>query len=214
MGKPLAALLSTHYESGRTCFQEFQEFMEGLQNEEVATFYDPIKKNRIHFFGQEPASADASKQKVLKEDCQLFSKLFILCQSKECDLHKFFCHENQQFPAALSDGGKLYSSQKSQLAAILESHVTIPDVEPKADAIIIDGSALVNTLPPQTSNTFEDYAMLDLLPKVQAYSTKYKRTESSSLKAETMSKCGCGVKRRVTSKSNNPFKLEELPTRQ
>lgn len=103
---------------------------------------------------------------MLKEDCHLFSRLFISCQSRECDLQEFFCHENQQFPAALRDGGKLYTTQKSQLAAIIESHVTIPDVEPEADTIIIDGSALVNTLPPRTLKTFEDYAMLDVLPTV------------------------------------------------
>lgn len=85
---------------------------------------------------------------MLKEDCQLFSKLFISCQSRECDLQEFFRHENQQFPASLNEGGKLYTCQKSQLAAILESHVGIPDTEPEADTIIIDGSALVNSLLP------------------------------------------------------------------
>lgn len=40
-------LLSTHYERGRT---RFQQFMEGLQDEEVTTFYDPIKRNRMDFF--------------------------------------------------------------------------------------------------------------------------------------------------------------------
>jgi hypothetical protein len=84
----------------------------------------------VDFFQQEPASVGSSKQKVLKEDWQLFSKLFISCQSRECDLKEFFRHENQPFPAALSDGGKLHSCQKSQLAAILESLVTIPDTEP------------------------------------------------------------------------------------
>eukprot|EP00058_Branchiostoma_floridae_P021206 XP_002606696.1 hypothetical protein BRAFLDRAFT_72537 [Branchiostoma floridae] len=201
-------LLSTHYERGRT---SFQQFMEGLQNREVTTFYDPIKKNMVDFFRQEPASTDASKRKVLKEDCQLFSKLFISCQSRECDLQEFFRHENQQFPASLSEGGKLYTSQKSQLAAILESKVTIPDVEPQADTIIIDGSALVNTLLPRTSKTFEDYAILDVLPIVQAYSTKYKRTDivfdvykPSSLKGETRLKRGHGAKRRVTNRGRIP----------
>lgn len=87
----------------------------------------------------------------------------------------------------------------------------LADVEPKGDAIIIDGSALVNTLTPRSSKTFEDYAMLDVLPKVLTYSTKYKRTDivfdvyqSSSLKAETRSKRGHGVKRRVTNKGKVP----------
>ena len=56
------------------------------------------------------------KQNVLKDYCQLFSKLFIPCQSRECDLYDLFRHENHPFPAALSDGGKLHTCQKFQLA--------------------------------------------------------------------------------------------------
>jgi len=201
-------MLRTHHERGKT---RFQEFSEGLEQKEVTSFYDPIKKNKMDFFRQQPASGDGTKQKMLKEDCQLFSKLFISCQSRECDLQQFFRHENQQFPASLSDGGKLYSCQKSQLAAILKSHVAIPDAEPEADTIIIDGSALVNSLPPQTSKTFEDYAMMVVLPTIQAYSTKYQRMDlvfdvyqPSSLKAETRTKRGRGVRRRVESKGKIP----------
>ena len=75
--------------------------------------------------------------------------MFISCQNRECDLKEFFRHENQSFPAALSDGGKLHSCQKSQLTAIIESLVTIPNNGPHADAMIVDGSALVNSLPPR-----------------------------------------------------------------
>ena len=89
---------------------------------------------------------NVTKQKVLKDDCQLFSKLFISCQSRECDLYDIFRNENHPFPAALSDGGKLHTCQKSQLAAVLECHITLPDNEQHADVIIIDGSALVNSL--------------------------------------------------------------------
>ena len=71
---------------------------------------------------------------------------------------------------------------------------------------IIDGSALVNVLPPRTSKTFEDYATLDVLPTIRAYSIKYERTyivfdvyRSSSLKTEARSKRGHGARRRVTS---------------
>ena len=170
--------------------------MDGMESEE-STFYEPIKKTRVDFFRQEPRFVDATKQKVLKDYCQLFSKLLILCQSRECDLHDFFRHVNHPFPAALSDGGELHTCQKSQLAAVLEGHVTLPDNEPHADVIIIDGSALVNVFPPRSSNTFEDYATLDVLPTIWAYSTKYDRTDivfdiyrPSSLKAEARSKRG------------------------
>ena len=137
-----AELIFTHHIRGKT---RFVEFMDGLESE-VSTFYEPIKKARVDFFRQEPHCVNVTKQKVLKDDCQLFSKLFISCQSRECDLYDFFRHENHPFPAALSDGWKLHTCQKSQLAAVLESHITLPDNEQQADVIIIDGSALVNSL--------------------------------------------------------------------
>ena len=203
-----AELVSTHLEKGKVYFQEF---MKGLESEEQSTFYEPIKKNRVDFFRQVPVSAKSSKQNVLNTDCHLFSKLFISCQSRECDLKEFFRHENQSHPAALSDGGKLHTCQKSHLTSILQNLVTTPETEPDADTIIIDGAALVHSLPPRNSKTFEEYAMFDVLPTIQAYSTKYNRTDivfdvyhQSSLKAETRSKRGRGVRRRVTKEGKIP----------
>jgi len=151
------------------------------------------------------------KKRILKDDCRLFSQLFISCQSRECDLLEFFKHENQSFPAALSDTGKLHSGQKSQLANILEATVATPDIQPECDVVIIDGSALVNSLAPKSSKTFEDYAVQDIVPKIQIYSLKYARTDivfdvywASSLKAVTRSKRGRGHRRRVTDKTKLP----------
>lgn len=65
------------------------------------------------------------------------------------------------------------------------------NTEPDADAIIIDGSALVNSQPPRTSKIFDDYDNEDILPRVRSYSTKYQRVDivfdvykESSLKVE------------------------------
>ena len=75
-------------------------------------------------------------------------------------------NENQSAPASISDGGRLRTSQKSQLAEVLQSQVTLPESEPSGDAIIIDGSALINSLPPRSSKRFDDYAREDILSKV------------------------------------------------
>nr|XP_014351797.1 PREDICTED: uncharacterized protein LOC106706003 [Latimeria chalumnae] len=94
---------------------------------------------------------------------------------------------------------------------ILEAEVMMPDTKPEADAIVIDGSALVNILPPHTSKTFDDYAREDVLPKLESYCTKYKRIDivfdvcwQFSLKFETKSKWGKGIRRRVTGTSKTP----------
>ena len=203
----LAEMVATHHRQGK---EQFHSFMEGLEDEGESPFYRPIKNNLVSFFKPEQAEG-MSKVKVLKDDCQLFSRLFISCQNRQCDLQEFFKHENQSHPASLSDSGKLHTCQKSQLVEILEAQVNIPDREPKGDAIIIDGSALINALPPRTSKTFDDYAKEDIIPKVESYGARYERVDvvfdvykKSSLKSETRSKRGQGIRRRVTGTSKKP----------
>ena len=141
-----AEMVISHHQNGKI---RFPEFMKGLESDDMSSFYKPINRKNIDFFNQKPEPVTgALKQKVLKDDYHLLSKLFIFCQSRECDWLQFFKHENQSFPAALSDGGKLHSCQKSQLASILERNITCPENRPDATAIVIDGSALVNSLPP------------------------------------------------------------------
>ena len=87
----------------------------------------------------------------------------------------------------------------------------MPEREPEADAIIIDGSALVNTVPPRKSKTVDDYAEEDILPMVKSYCDNYRRNDivfdvykQSSLKFEARSKSGKEVRRRVTGTSKTP----------
>ena len=181
-------LLRIYYERGT---ERFHAFLKGLESQEESLFHKPIKKNKLNFFKQQCVAIDP-KHKALKEDCHLFSQLFISCQSRQCDLCEFFKYENQSFPAALSDNGKLHSCQKSDLVKLLQSQVMTPDTEQEVDAIIIDGSALVNSMHPSTSKTFDDYARVNVLPTIQAFSAKYKRTDivfdvylPPSLKSET-----------------------------
>ena len=103
--------------------------------------------------------------------------------------------------------GKLHSGQKYQLASLLEAKVALPNIRPKASALIIDGSDLINSLPPHASKTFEEYASSDVVPTVEAFSVTYRRTyiifdvyRPTSLKAESRSKRGKGARRRVTGK--------------
>ena len=133
------ALLGQHYDRGK---EQFLKLMDALQSGDENMSYQPIKKNKLAFFKQGPAASNP-KQKTLKEDCCLFSQLFISCQSRKCNLQEFFKHENQPVPAALSDNGKLHSCQKSQLVEILEAQIVKSDIEPETDVIIIDGSALL-----------------------------------------------------------------------
>ena len=140
-------------------------FLGGLHNEECS-FYNPITNNKDALFKQEQR-VSSSKENALKRDCRLFSPLFISCQTRQCNLQKCFRHENQSSPASLCDGGKPHTCQKSQLTEILQTQVNMPERAPEGEVIIIDGSAKVNTTPPRTSKTFDDYARDDILSKIE-----------------------------------------------
>jgi len=126
-------------------------------------------------------------------------------------LQEFFKHENQLTPESLSVSGKLQTCQKSQLTEILQAQVTLPDKGPQGDAIIIDGSVLINAIPPRSSKTFDDYAREDILPKANTYGAKYECVDivfdvykTFSLKSEARGKRGQGTRRRVTGTSKTP----------
>ncbi|CAC5365145.1 unnamed protein product [Mytilus coruscus] len=78
----------------------------------------------------------------------------------EFHIGEFVIHKsNLEFSALAIEQAQ--SCQKSQLATILETHFTPPDTEPGAGVIILDGSALINALPPMISKKFEEYAALE-----------------------------------------------------
>ena len=108
-------------ESWQPCIDKgqaaFKDFFNSVGDE--ASFYKPIKKNKTDFFHQQAAVSSTDKKKqLLKSDCNLLSQLFISCQAQECDLPEFFRHENQSFPAALSDTGNLFPGKRSDLVLL------------------------------------------------------------------------------------------------
>ena len=73
-------------------------------------------------------------------------------------------HENQNAPPSLSQNGCLDMGTKSDLMGILQTGIALPDAEPNADAIIIDGAALINQKSPGAARTFDAYATEVVLP--------------------------------------------------
>ena len=76
--------------------QQYQVFDEERPVNCSKPLSDPIKKNKLQLFGQPPARVK-SKSK-LQSLQSLFSRLCIVCQSQDGDLHGFFRHENQSCP--------------------------------------------------------------------------------------------------------------------
>ena len=66
---------------------------------------EAIKTNKLPLFKQQPQknpTKDKQKVAALKNDCALFSRLYIACQSRDGNLEEFFKHENQSFPPPLA----------------------------------------------------------------------------------------------------------------
>lgn len=185
---------------------------------------EPIKRNKLQLF-RTPTVAKKSKaqQKVssLKNDCSLFSRLYVSCQIRNGDLDEFFKHENQGHPPSISQSdGTMRSGTKSDLVHCLE-HL-IPQnanvmASPAVEVIILDGAAIVNMLKPGAAKTFQDYATQVFLPYIEAQLRNAKRLDivwdvylPDSLKAETRSKRGKGIRRRVEASSAIPGKWNEF----
>ena len=76
----------------------------------------------------------------LKNDCSLFSRLFIASQIRDGDLDEFFAHEKQACPPALSHMGKMRVGTKSDLVGCLEDLVR--PQENAATAAAADATAM------------------------------------------------------------------------
>jgi hypothetical protein len=73
--------------------------------------------SRLH---QNSVRKEKIKFTCIKNNAELFSRLYISCQTKEGNLDEFFNHENQACPPALSDGGNLRLGTKSDLLTCFE----------------------------------------------------------------------------------------------
>lgn len=119
-----------------------------------------IKKNSLATFStsfKKTPSKQKAKIQLLKEDCALFSRLYIACQNRDGNLEDFFKYENQPWPPSLAEMGQLRSGQKADLVKCLQTATTEPVQQPIVDAIIFDGAVLIQMLSPGTAHTFAEY---------------------------------------------------------
>ena len=75
--------------------EQYDLFVQDRFVDKTKYITDPLHKNKLPLFSRKKA---ASKQKTqvaaLKDDCALFSRLYIACQSRDGNLEEFFKHEN------------------------------------------------------------------------------------------------------------------------
>ena len=151
-----------------------------------------------------------NKCAVLNKDCNLFSGLYIACQSRDGDLETFFKHENQPEPQSISSTGKVRPGTKSDLLPCLERLVQDTPISCKPDATV-SRPILDHMVKPQVVRTFKEYVQIQFihyintqLPDVKRLDVIWDQYPLTSLKQQTRECRGAGTRRRVSSSTIIP----------
>lgn len=187
--------------------QQFKAFLKERLEDKTKLLTDALKKNNLPTFNVQEkklVSKDKAKITVLKEDCALFSRLYIACQNREGNLEDFFKFENQPWPPSLSQMGQLRGGTKADLVKCLLDASSQTVEQPSVDAIILDGAVVVQMLQPKAVSTFEEYFDSVVAPYILRQLEDVKRLDivwdvykDDSLKKVTREKRGSGQRRKV-----------------
>ena len=187
--------------------EQYNNYVKKRLTECTEPITEVLPKNKLALFSSPPVKCP-SKQKMqvtaLKSDCNLFSRLYIACQTRDGDLDTFFMHENQSAPPSLSLGGMIRLGTKADLLRCLQLEEFQETNNPLVNAKIFDGAAIVQMLHPGTAKTFQDYADAVFSSYVSSQLESVERVDivwdayiADSLKSTTRQKRGKGVRRRV-----------------
>ncbi len=211
------AIITTVRQIEKLGQEQYETFVNERLVNQTKPITDPIKRNNLPLFSKPPVREKSKTQlqvSSLKNDCSLFSRLFIASQTRDGDLDEFFAHENQACPPSLSNMGKLRLGTKSDLVECLEDLTPsgdTPSCTPAVEVMILDGAAIVNMLAPCNAKTFSEYASQVFLPYITSQLQHTSRVDivwdeylQDSLKADTRKKRGKGIRRRVEPSSSIP----------
>lgn len=197
-----------------TGLNQFQAFTRDCLVERTKPIDDTIHRNKLKVFKTlsiRSISKDKLKLTSLKNNAELFSRLYISCQTRDGHLDEFFRHENQACPPALSDGGSLRFGLKSDLVTCFEEILDARSEAPTTTSLVLDGAAIVQMLQPSTCKNFREYANDVFIPYVSSRLQFASRLDlvwdvyiADSLKARTRAKRGKGVSRSVIAEGAIP----------
>ena len=157
---------------------QYQEFVADRIINSKVSITDTLPRNNLLLFHNKPHKKNPKslfKTTSLK-NCQLFSRLYIACQSRETDVEQFFAHE---IPPSLSSSEKLRIGTKSDLLPCLETFntETVGDYLTNVTVKIIDGAAIVNIRKPKLAKTFGEYADNNIIPFFKSQLANVKRLD-------------------------------------
>ena len=127
--------------------------MEGSQAESTSNkpLSDIVSKNKLALFST-PHTKQRSRSKEhvasLKTNCTLFSRLYIACQYRQCNLDSLFEHENPACPPSISDMGQRRQGSKSDIMECLTKTSQPASIHIGIDAKALDGAAIVHMVRP------------------------------------------------------------------
>lgn len=86
------------------CQEQLNAFVKECLVDRTTSIHDTIHRNKLVLFNTTEPKATKGKQQLrsLKCDIELFSRLYIACQTRDGNLEQFFRHENQACPPSLS----------------------------------------------------------------------------------------------------------------
>ena len=148
------------YEARTRAAEQYSSYKEGVFILGSKSIYETIKRNKLSLYKNTNTVVISKTQKKvvsLKQDCQLYSNLYVACQNREGDLEEFFAHENHAYPLSLSIYGEMRSTDKSDTIKIFESLVEKSSVKPDFTVEVLDGAAVVQTVVPKCSTNFGQY---------------------------------------------------------
>jgi len=147
----------------------FQAFVRDCLVERTKPVDDTVHRNKLKVFKAPPImSISKEKQKLtcLKNNAELFSRLYISCQTRDGHLDEFFRHKNQPCPPALSDGGSLHLGTKSDLLTCFREILDARSGAHTTTSIVLDGAAIVQMLKPAACKNFREYAQEVFIPYI------------------------------------------------
>ena len=122
---------------------QFDLFVKERLMERKVPLDEVLSRNKLALFSTKHVPEKKGKQQLMsmKSDMQLFSRLYIACQTRDGNLDEFFHHENQSCPPSLSDMGNLRLGGKSDLLACLENLSAAKSEAPAVTDITLDAPA-------------------------------------------------------------------------
>ena len=111
---------------------QYKNYVKDVLVSRTSSIHHPINKNSLPLFKRPTPKSTKNRKKIssLKQDCNLFSHLYIASTFRGGDLEEFFSHENHPWPPSISDHGKLrLPAKKSEQLSFLGSETSQPPTQ-------------------------------------------------------------------------------------